>query len=752
MQLPTTNGATPPSNIHKHLRKAAGAKTPSILPEFLENNPSLTLDDINDTSYDGRSALHMAAWTGAISNVSLLLDMGCDINSIATRTHNYGKSPIFFAATRSRADVMHLLLERGANVLIVNNKGQSVYSIACSHFGSDVVELVQRIETEQEDSTKPLNGWVDYKKTHPDGNVYGDLDLRFLGRPLTEDDVVKEGVVNPTTKESRKGNFARNNPHAYNSRKWEESTKKKKKKQPPVAPTLTDDEQMQLEKSWDDIQTALQSADSWGVFSSLLAIVQLMEGKKMQSSWVVESASRLSFLVRLQQTLGAITFEPEREATEEIPIADLNSVVSEAAVFSGSGDRHARLVDRMLKNAVDPTLLDALTTRQNGEYSLTDQEDNQLKKYWHDVEAALESNNSKDAFISLLHVVVFWDAKNCSWLGDSTTKLHSMICSSSAVEDVMKRELLNYCDLNNNRHSSLLEKIITKTVASTDENQTTRHITSEPGKEAPARDRAKKKDYFIPDHYHSLFSSLHDTLTEDTSSPTWSVLMNCHNRDRVDGGKANLSLPNHPTWVDCIEDLQSLQSKLHATISSSNLIENSEIRLDKFISFDSEFRSADGRTELATIQLSILEEGIPLAWIVDLYPNPPDAEYSSMTSDVLRWLFLESDAHLLGFAQKHDLHLISAYIGEDLPLSSPKLWDLQLLAAHKMTGNTGASSLPGLKSCCAYFLGDSSSEWQLSKVEQLSDWSQRPLTESQLRYAGLDAAVLLVLLAELVRS
>ena len=106
----------------------------------------------------------MAAWTGHISNVSLLLDMGCDINKISIKPQNYGKSPIFFAATRSRRDVMNLLLDRGANVLIVNNKGQSVYSISCSHFDSELCNRIKQIEQQKEDDNrdKPLNGWVNF--------------------------------------------------------------------------------------------------------------------------------------------------------------------------------------------------------------------------------------------------------------------------------------------------------------------------------------------------------------------------------------------------------------------------------------------------------------------------------------------------------------------------------------------------------------------------------------------------------------
>ena len=75
---------------------------------------------------------------------------------------------------------------------------------------------------------------------------------------------------------------------------------------------------------------------------------------------------------------------------------------------------------------------------------------------------------------------------------------------------------------------------------------------------------------------------------------------------------------------------------------------------------------------------------------------------------------------------------------------------MQLLAAHKMAEDTGRGkdNMPGLKSCCSYF---NMLPWTLDKAEQCSNWGQRPLSADQLEYAGLDAAVLLVLLSELVR-
>ena len=58
------------------------------------------------------------------------------------------------------------------------------------------------------------------------------------------------------------------------------------------------------------------------------------------------------------------------------------------------------------------------------------------------------------------------------------------------------------------------------------------------------------------------------------------------------------------------------------------------------------------------------------------------------------------------------------------------------------------SAMPGLKACAHRY----SPDIILSKEQQCSNWAQRPLSSEQLDYAGLDAAILLVLLAEYSRS
>ena len=99
------------------------------------------------------------------------------------------------------------LLERGAATKIVNNKGQSVRALALSHVTPETYERVVAAEAAD---ARP---WVNWRETHSDGLIYGDLDARFLERPLEASDIVKGGVaVNPTTHLSRRGAFARRNP------------------------------------------------------------------------------------------------------------------------------------------------------------------------------------------------------------------------------------------------------------------------------------------------------------------------------------------------------------------------------------------------------------------------------------------------------------------------------------------------------------------------------------------------------------
>ncbi len=157
---------------------------------------------------NGKGPLHYAAWKGRIQHVEKLVESGCDIEEIATGKHCYGKTPIFFAITMCRNQVVELLVRLGASVLVVNNKGQTPMSLAASHLDKQTCQMVKQREDDQ------VERGISWREFHTeefsDGLVYGDLDPRFF--TATKDDVVTEFALNPTTRASRKNNFTKNNP------------------------------------------------------------------------------------------------------------------------------------------------------------------------------------------------------------------------------------------------------------------------------------------------------------------------------------------------------------------------------------------------------------------------------------------------------------------------------------------------------------------------------------------------------------
>ena len=128
-------------------RKAASRRDPgstALLAQLCNQWAAEDIDAAIDTS--GKSALHHAAWKGHIDHVRLLCDAGADVNLWSVGEFSYGKSAIFFAITQCRDDVVLLLLERGACARIVNNKGQSVLSLAISHLQPDTIASITAAE------------------------------------------------------------------------------------------------------------------------------------------------------------------------------------------------------------------------------------------------------------------------------------------------------------------------------------------------------------------------------------------------------------------------------------------------------------------------------------------------------------------------------------------------------------------------------------------------------------------------------
>jgi hypothetical protein len=287
------------------LRKAAGSKSLETLKDAVRG---WTREELNIAGQEGKTPLHMAAWKGCLENVQFLLEeMECDIDIYSKGEFSYGKTAIFFAATQSRVDVMEYLLSRNPKVTIVNNKGQSVLSIAFSHdILPSILQRIMQLEQQERQADNDTDGdvWWNFRATHSDGLEYGDLDLRFLDRPLRGEDVVIAWAVNPTTKQTRKGGFARRNPALAQERQRKQQQPKKKPdarilKNVDQQSAMTPQQEQEWEPLWKDLSICLTGEASQLsnlTIEYMLRIVAL--GNQRRHAWIQDSADKLLHLVK----------------------------------------------------------------------------------------------------------------------------------------------------------------------------------------------------------------------------------------------------------------------------------------------------------------------------------------------------------------------------------------------------------------------------------------------------------------------
>jgi hypothetical protein len=133
---------------------------------------------------------------------------------------------------------------------------------------------------------------------------------------------------------------------------------------------------------------------------------------------------------------------------------------------------------------------------------------------------------------------------------------------------------------------------------------------------------------------------------------------------------------------------------------------------------------------VATFQFAVWnkQDGVE-AWVVDLMKD--DSQFQERCKRLVASMF-ESQI-ILGFAVGHDIPKLEAYVGH--PLKRSGILDAQRLWTKKQP--------LGLAACAKLY-----SSKALSKTHQCSNWDVRPLSSAQIEYAGLDAAILLALVAE----
>jgi len=644
---------------YSKLRKAAASQSLSKLKDAISLG-SWAAKDIDDNDaynhtkgkqkqrqHASKSALHMAAWKGCLDNAKYLIEtVGCDIDAYSKQEFSYGKTAIFFALTQSRPEITEYLLEKGAKVTIVNNKGQSVLSMAATHFedapdGSEnrIVQTIREMEAAQGD-------WWNFRATHSDGFEYGDMDPRFFNdRPLRDTDVVTPLAINPTNKQTRKGGFLKRNPEAVECKNacargveapFKQSKKRNRKKALP--PALSTQEQCELNRAWGSLLATPPSSSSEAFDSvPLLEILRLSD--KQRSSWIPQA------VIRLTERFG-----------KECSIRGIEKAINQT---DRSTPRRLQLLEKIL-----------------GRLQADDQQQQQ------------ENDDS------VLH---------------------------KAIPE---------CDSRSDNRFDCSELWL-----------------------------AARQD----------FADLRISCLEEADSPI-------------------LTLSAPPIFVDTPDALRNLLS---------------EILKSRLVALDSEWYTpsennnigdvAKPKAALSTLQLSVWRhEDRPLvAYVIDLMHEKcaeSNHEYQRLAQSLIQNL-LEAcgDAPnpelplILGFAIHHDLPMlegflasvsfdeigdgdsggiISGSVGRRNRSCYPRVLDLQSVFAdddlktkleqqqqRSKAYRSTTSNLPGLKACVSKY-----TSVPLSKDCQCSDWGRRPLSKAQLEYAGLDAAILLVLLAERSRE
>ena len=605
------------------VKKAAGSQSLQSLQEACRGWTTAELDN-SDVNVTTKTPLHMAAWKGCLENVQYLIEeMHCDVNIYSKGEYSYGKTAIFFAATQSRVDVIQYLLSREAKVTIVNNKGQSVVSIASSHdMPPTVIERIQELERQQGD-------WWNFRASHSDHLEYGDLDPRFFTeRPLRESDVVTPLALNPTTKATRKGGFARRNPEIYKERKQKQQENQEKKqdkakgkKNPNKFPGFTPTQLQEWDQLWAELATKA---------------------------------------VTLEETANEVV--PNESATLMMKIVRLGN--------------HYRLP--WIPETAERLL-------------------------------ALYNNDAG--------------------------KVDSILTQTQKLPDILPRDV------------ELLQKIQLRILFG-NETETDVTETDVSTRTTNNDSLSKRGQNIIPvkqQEAWKMASSLVQHLSIEELEDNW--------RSNSEGVK-NLTLPYPPLFVDTIGDLTALWEQLRIRLASTKSSNESFL-----IAVDSEWYDVldgDSTSALSTMQIAFCDdcgttkdadirpenstENQIRTFVVDLTIRDP--EYHETAQEVVRWILHTPNLLVLGFALSHDVHMLEEFGKESLS-TDPNLLESTFLDLQMLFARNGRGELPGLKSCAAKI-----STVPLSKAEQCSPWGERPLRQSQLDYAGLDAAILLVLLSE----
>jgi len=96
-----------------------------------------TLTNVNNHEH---SALHIAAWKGQLSIITLLIAQGVDINIQDTL---FGFTPLYHAILEGQYDSVKILLDNEANVNLVSTTGNSPLDLALQSKNKKITKLLR---------------------------------------------------------------------------------------------------------------------------------------------------------------------------------------------------------------------------------------------------------------------------------------------------------------------------------------------------------------------------------------------------------------------------------------------------------------------------------------------------------------------------------------------------------------------------------------------------------------------------------
>ncbi|KNC85681.1 hypothetical protein SARC_02130 [Sphaeroforma arctica JP610] len=844
------------------IRRASGRSNTAHLRELVESG--WTRQDLDNmaNSQEGKGALHLAAWQGSLGSIDYLVEeLGCDINVIARGKYSYGKTPIFFATTRNRNTMVRHLLQKGANVKVVNNKGQSVLSIASSHLTPETIALVREAEERQTDIE-----WTNYRKTHSDGEVYGDLDPRFLERPIRATDVVTDLAVNPTTRKSRLESYSRPDNERANGKAHNKAQKRKgeKKPTPPSAELL-----IKYERVWEQLCGVLKGVgvSTGDVLSDSVNVQSLSANKKLPDTEIHIKSERARKVSIMEYGVGAddnsiaciVSAHSVGHSTDIVGSAAQQSTVAsdpcvsevdnnkslfecemaattlaykamKSGMFGGnltevrcvSIDSNLSEFDSFLSYEGDKSSTDVVSVGsgdpptpaangRDGLYTLASQFGN-LDINVEPCPVSLDTALISAAVPLFVQIVQLEDALRRPWIPTATTRLqgttHGVVLLDTAIAylemPIAQDNEDSDADTNSEEVTPKGQQVgvmkpgmcergvkCTKVVQAVKES--TEIMDKTVSELAQGQDTAGKvsvecrtRDLVLLKKWQQHVYKEHESdsttgspspqltrkqrqqrkqsLDEFNTTSDWKrareALKGLTTELLCDSAKSGsvLTLPSPATFVDGTSDLAQLEERLYEHIRRCD-----DKGMRAVVAFDTEWAGEGDDVGLATIQLAVgntqTQEHSIESWIVDLLSE----EIEDDAQAFLSWLFVHSGVLLVGFAIGHDLNKLNLFlhrrVDTDDRLVAPShthkepntsecdscLLDLQ--TAARVEGlKTGC--MPGLKKCCQHYISNTRA---LDKREQRSDWARRPLSASQLEYAGLDAAVLLVLLSAMDR-